>query len=580
LCGAELVVLLQWILTGAVQGDRQFSPPAVRPPTSHIVSPMKLLRPSVLALFLVPAGAAAQAPDSAARVDSVFARFAGTAGPGCAVGVARAGQPVLSRGYGMADLEHDVPITPGTVFEAGSVTKQFTAAAVLLLAQDGRLSLDDDVRKHIPELPAYAAPITLRHLLNHTSGLRDWGSVAAIGGWPRGTRTYTQAMMLDIASRQRALNYPTGQYYSYTNTGYNLLAIVVERAGGMTLPEFTRTRIFVPLGMTGTSWRDDYARVVKGRAVAYRPVGAGAFRMDMPFENAFGNGGLLTTTADLLRWNENLRTGQVGGPAFLREMHRQARLNGGRELEYASGLVVTRYRGISEVSHSGATAGYRAFLARYPEQRLDVALLCNAGSANPGALAHQVADVFLNAAPEAPGRPAAVDSALLRSRAGLYRDTRTSMVMRLAASGDVLTAVGRGPLVPTSPSRFRAGESWVVFDDAAGAGGHAGFRVMSPDGDTLRYEPVAGFAPGAAQLTEFAGVYHSDEADADLTFRVADGKLVMRDAAGNSGPVDPVYADTFGDGGGLIRFTRGPGGRVTGLIVVSDRVWSMPFVRR
>lgn len=538
---------------------------------------MKLLRASALAVLLAPAAAGAQSADSAARVDSVFARF-GPATPGCAVGVARDGRPVLSRAYGMADLEHDAPNTPSTIFEAGSVTKQFTAAAVVLLAQDGLLSLDDDVRKYIPELPEYAAPITLRHLLTHTSGLRDWGSVAAIAGWPRGSRTYTHAHVLDIALRQRALNYPTGQYYSYTNTGYNLLAMVVERVSGTPLPEFTQTRLFAPLGMTSTAWRDDYTRVVKGRAVAYRTT-PGGFRMDMPFENVFGNGGLLTTTADLLRWNENLRTGQVGGPAFIREMHRQMRLNGGREIEYASGLFVTRYRGMPEVSHSGATAGYRAFLARYPEQRLDVALLCNAGSANPGALAHQVADVFLPAAAaETRERPAAVDAAVLQSRAGLYRDTHTAMVMRLAVRDGALTAVGRGPLAAASPTRFRAGEAWMVFDEAAA--GRAGFNMLTPDGDSVRFEPVADFAPTAAQLAGFAGTYTSDEADADLTFAVADGKLMMRDAGGNAAPLEPAYADAFSMGGGVIRFTRGPGGRVTGATVVSDRVWSMDFQRR
>lgn len=536
---------------------------------------MKLLRASAFAVLLAPSAARAQAADPAARVDSVFARFSSST-PGCAVGVSRDGQPVLSRAYGMADLEHDAPNTPATIFEAGSVTKQFTAAAVLLLAQDGRLSLDDDVRKHIPELPAYAAPITLRHLVTHTSGLRDWGSVAALAGWPRGSRTYTQALVLDIARRQRTLNYPTGQFYSYTNTGYNLLAMVVERAAGMPLPEFTRTRIFEPLGMTSTSWRDDYTRVVKGRAIAYSPARAG-FRMDMPFENAFGNGGLLTTTGDLLRWNENLRTGQVGGPALIREMHRRMRLNGGREIEYAGGLFVTRYRGVPEVSHSGATAGYRAFLARYPGQRLDVAVLCNVGSANSTALAHQVADVYLDLPRQLADGPVAVDPALLAARAGLYRDTRTSMVLRLAVRDGGLAAVGRGPLLPASASRFRAGDSWLVFDEDAG--GRAGFRMMSADGDTVRYEPVAGFAPTAAQLAEFAGTYASDEAGADLTFTVADGALVMRDEGGNSVPLEPAYPDAFSMGGGVIRFVRG-GGRVTGLTVSVDRVWSMPFVRR
>src|SRR5438067_7211779 len=273
--------------------------------------------------------------DTDGQVDRLFSKWTDST-PGCAVGVATDGKAVLAKAYGMADLEHDVKNTPDTIFEAGSVSKQFTAAAVLLLAREGKLSLDDPVKKYVPELPQYETPITIRHLLNHTSGLRDWGSVAALGGWPRTTRVYTNDLVLDIARHQRSLNYPPGQYYSYTNTGYNLLALIVGRVSGMRLAEFTRQRIFVPLGMTQTAWRDDFTRVVKGRAIAYERADSGTrFAMDMPFENAHGNGGLLTTPADLLRWTANLETGALGGPRFLAEMHRQARLTSGRTIEYA-----------------------------------------------------------------------------------------------------------------------------------------------------------------------------------------------------------------------------------------------------
>ena len=191
------------------------------------------------------------------------------------------------------------------------MSKQFTAAAVLLLARDGKLSLDDQVRKYVPELPDYGAPLTIRHMLNHTSGLRDWGSVAAIAGWPRTTRVHTHAHVLDIVSRQRALNFPSGTRYSYSNTGYNLAAIIVSRVSGQSFAEFTRARIFAPLGMTRTSWRDDYTRIVKDRAIAYSDW-SGGFSTEMPFENVHGNGGLLTTVGDLLRWTRNFSQPVVG----------------------------------------------------------------------------------------------------------------------------------------------------------------------------------------------------------------------------------------------------------------------------
>ena len=522
----------------------------------------RLVLPLVLVVAAVPC--AAQLP--ADRVDSAFARLAGPATPGCAVGVARGGQPILQRAYGMADLEGDRPNTPQTIFEAGSVTKQVTAAAVVLLALDGRFSLEDDARTLLAELPRYERPITIRHLLTHTSGLRDWGAVAAIGGWPRGTRAYAASDMLGIVARQRALNYPPGDHYSYTNSGYSLLAVLVERASGTSFAEFTRTRLFAPLGMTSTQWRDDYTRVVKGRAVAYEPAAASGaagaspatFRLDMPFENVVGNGGLLTTVGDLLRWTENLETGAVGGPRFLTEMHRQARLTSGRQIEYASGLFVTSWRGIPEVSHSGSTGGYRAFLARYPRQRVAVAVLCNAAHANATALAHQVADVHLG---DAIGTAAATqaDTVGAAPPAGLYRDVRTGMPYRR-------TAATRGPT-----------GRWVSQPTP---GGRTVWLRLAADGDTVRYEPMAPATVIARDLAAYAGRWHAADADATWQVRVAGDSLLLADPRGRGLPLVPAWRDVFTAGGATWRFARDGTGRVARLVAAQDRVWSMPFTRR
>jgi CubicO group peptidase (beta-lactamase class C family) len=353
--------------------------------------------------------ATSQSPASA--VDAVFARWNAST-PGCAVGVGTGGRIVLERAYGMADLERDVPNKPDTIFEAGSVSKQFTAAAVLLLARDGKLSLDDPVRKHVPELPAYAEgsgeanrTITIRHMLTHTSGLRDWGAVAGIAGWPRGRRVHTHSHVLDIASRQKGLNFAPGTDWSYSNTGYNLSAVIVARVSGQSFADFSRDRIFKPLGMTRTSWRDDYTRIVKGRAIAYDASAAG-YSEDMPFENVHGNGGLLTTVGDLLRWNENFASPRIGDAAFITQQQTSGRFSDGRAHDYAMGLYVRTHRGVREVSHSGSTAGYRAFLARYPDQRLSVAVLCNAGSANPTQYARTIAEAYLGSALTAPAAAA------------------------------------------------------------------------------------------------------------------------------------------------------------------------------
>ncbi|MEZ5316908.1 MAG: serine hydrolase domain-containing protein [Vicinamibacterales bacterium] len=329
-----------------------------------------------------------------ARVDAIFSAWSTTT-PGCAVGVAEQGASVLERAYGMADLEHDAVLRPDSIIEAGSVSKQFTAAAVLLLVGDGTLSLDDPVRRYVPELPDYGTPLTIRHLLTHTSGLRDWGSLAAIAGWPRGQRMHTHADVLDILSRQEALNFDPGTHWSYSNSGYNLAAVIVGRVSGQSFAEFSRTRIFEPLGLTHTSWRDDYRRVVRGRAIAYDAGRGGEFRQDMPFENVHGNGGLLTTVGDLLRWTEHFAAPPPGWEAVVRQQQTPATLADGRALHYAFGLFVGRHQGEEEIYHSGSTAGYRAFVTRFPGAHLSVAVLCNTGAANATELAHAVSDLYL-----------------------------------------------------------------------------------------------------------------------------------------------------------------------------------------
>ena len=390
---------------------------------------------AIIALLLSSAVAwtAAQSarPAAPAALDAIFARWT-SATPGCAVGVAKNDRTVVERAYGMADLEHDVPNQPDTIFEAGSVSKQFTAAAILLLVRDGKLSLDDPVRKYVPELPVYAAgsgdaapqalgadsasgegtPLLIRHMLHHMSGLRDWGSVESIAGWPRTTRVYTHAHVLDILSRQKALNFTPGTEYSYSNSGYNLAAIIVSRVSGQPFAEFSRERLFRPLGMTHTSWRDDFTRIVKHRAIAYRASDDG-FAQDMPFENVYGNGGLLTTVGDLLKWNANFDTPVVGDAAFVRQQQEPGVFNDGHPGAYAFGLMVGTYKGVREVGHSGSTAGYRAHLVRYPDHHLSIAVLCNVTSGAATQYAHEVADLYLGSAihAEAPGSASRADAA-------------------------------------------------------------------------------------------------------------------------------------------------------------------------
>ncbi|MEO5859783.1 MAG: serine hydrolase domain-containing protein, partial [Pyrinomonadaceae bacterium] len=265
--------------------------------------------------------------------------------PGCAVGVSLNGESVFEKAFGLAEMEHDIPNTPQTIFESGSVAKQFTAAALVLLAQDGKLKIDDDVRKYIPELPEYAKPITIRHILTHTAGLRDWGSVMQLTGVGRGDRVINQAIALDVIYRQRHLDFVPGAEYSYSNSGYQLAAEIVERVSKQKFGEFVGERIFKPLGMTKSSWRDEYRRLVPSRAQGYSKAGPTApWMLNMPFMNVIGNGGMLTTVGDWLKWNAALDAKTFGEP-FVTAMETQAVLNDGRKISYALGLDVVNTSG-------------------------------------------------------------------------------------------------------------------------------------------------------------------------------------------------------------------------------------------
>ena len=511
---------------------------------------------SAIALAILPATLLSQSPNIDSKVDAVFAKW-NSETPGCAVGVATGGKPVLATGYGMADLEHGVTISPETIFEAGSVSKQFTAASVMLLAREGKLSLDDQARKYIPELPDYGSSLTIRHMLNHTSGLRDWGNVASIAGWPRTTRVHTHAHVLEIVGRQHALNFTPGTQWSYSNTGFNLAAIIVERVSGQSFQAFTRERLFQPLGMTRTSWRDDYTRIVKGRASAYNERD-GAFHTDMPFEDVYGNGGLLTTVGDLLKWNEHYDSPVAADASTIAAQQKAGHFNDGREHGYALGLFVGTYKGLREVDHSGSTAGYQAFLTRFPDQRVSVAVLCNTASAQATQYAHAVADIYLGDRVKTVAPAPVPTAAQIAAAAGLYRSSRSGLAIVIAPGKE---AALRGP-------------AWA-FD------GRGGATATDMYGTVERLERVPPANYTGAQLSAFAGTYTSDDAEATLTAVVESGKLRLKRRPNVTITLTPTYADAFtaNNGLGTVIFTRDATGLVIGLSVVQDRVWKMPFAK-
>lgn len=535
-------------------------------------------------------GQAPQAPaaktaelSTEAKVDRVFERWNHSDTPGCVVGVSVDGKPVLVRAYGMANLEYGVAIRPDTIFESGSVAKQFTAAAIALLQQDGKLALGDPVRKYVPEVPDFGTPILIRHLLNHTSGLRSQWPLMALSGRPTGQAVHTVDEILELVGRMKELNFKPGDEFLYCNTGYTLLGVVVARVSGQSLDAFCQERLFKPLGMTRTRWRDDFTTVVRDRATAYGRRRGGAFFANMPFTNVIGNGGLLTTVGDLLVWNENLDNPRVGGRALPEQLETRGRLNDGFENEYAQGLVVSTYKGVREVSHGGSTAGYQTYLGRFPESRLSIAVLSNVTVSDPTTLAHEVADIFLAGKIQEPAKPVAVPvpAALLKRYAGVYREPLTDAAARVEIGKDGKTLLlDGGAVIAVSATTFvSAGGSGRMTFEAGPAG--APVRMTESDGTSKPrlWEAAPAFAPKPADLEAYAGTYHSDEIDMTYTIAVEKDRLVVKFRPAQRLELTPVYPEAFEARTSVIRFTRDASGAVDGFQIYAGRVRHLRFNR-
>jgi len=516
------------------------------------------------------------------ELDALFSRWRHPDTPGCAVGLQLRNEPSVFRAYGNADLEHGVAIDGKTVFEAGSVSKQFTAASVLILIEQGTLRADDDISKYVPELPDYGVTITIAQLLGHTSGLRDWEGVVDIAGWPVTTRQYTVKDVLEIVARQKHLNYRPGTAFSYTNSGYVLLATIVERVSGEPFAEFGRERLFEPLGMHSTRWRDDFSAVVKGRAIAYDAVGD-AYRQLMPFESVVGAGGLLTTVGDLLKWNDALDSSKLGAFVTL-ALQRTGSLSDGQPTNYAGGLYVDDFHGIRRLSHSGETAGYEAYLARFPDQKVSIALLCNAGpAADVDSTGDKIASLFLHALPAPPPPNEAVSvpkrsPEQLAPYAGTYFDAALALKTEMVVEKGVLQRAADGmQWTPLSPDTFAAPDSTIHFS------GLDRFVREFDDGRRLEFQRTQPWHPSEADLIPFVGRYRSEEASTTYDVTIVNGRLTIAtaDRRWNTSALEPVSVDTFIKPHHTYRFLRDGTGAVSGLDVSEgwEHVYRLSFSR-
>lgn len=559
-------------------------------------------RPYVAGLLMFLAWSPIQAdtvfdPAMAPRIDEIFAEYAKPGSPGCAFALYERGRVLYDKGYGLANLEHGVAIDPRrTVFDIGSTSKQFTAASILLLAQDGKLRLDDSVRKYVPELPGYFDKVTLDHLLRHTGGVRDYIGLLSLGGVNVEDHA-TDADALRAIAHQRALDFEPGTEHSYSNSGYFLLSLVVRKASGKSLREFAQERIFGPLGMDRTRFLDNHRLVIPHRAASYEPGPEGTWVSSTSAWEQTGDGAVQTTVMDLARWNANFHAPKVGGAALIEQLQQAGTLNDGKPITYARGLIVDEYRGLRRVQHGGAWMGFRAELMRFPDAGIAAAALCNVGSSSPSALLDKVADVILERqlqpAPDAnaavanvdasPKDPAKAPLAQPDRYIGTYYAPNQALVRRIEHRDGSLWYVRdvgqESELVHLGNQRFRMlGTPIPAFVSFASDG--SGRQRMTFESGAQRTEmhPVAPFAPDADALARFAGEYESTELDTRWRL-VSDGTLLhVHPRRGDALPLTPAFQDAF-KGSGLLRFQRDAAGAITGFEVDVGRARGIGFRR-
>jgi CubicO group peptidase (beta-lactamase class C family) len=560
-----------------------------------------LLAAFLAALAAVPSAAHAQhivgARDARAlRADSVFERFDRTDSPGCALGVYQDGRILYARGYGMASLEHGVALTPRSVLDVGSISKQFTAMAILMLEQEGKLRLDDPIRKYIPELPAYADRITIRRALSQTSGLRDLYVMMGQTG-----RTFQGDTIdaLRVITRSAEPNYEPGARYLYTNSGWILAAQVVYRLTGKPLAQFAEERIFAPLSMRDTRYLADATTIVPAGAEGYAPRPGGGFRLARStYDGAIvGAGGVHTSIEDFGRWLDNYDSATVGGRDIIRTMTTATMLNdssparSGPTQAYAIGLNVGTLRGLRVVSHGGSWAGYRGHFLRFPDQRFAVATFCNLTTSGPDSLARKVAGIYLGDRMQ-PDSAAAWTAALLAAPVvdtpagrvsetiGVWRNAERGEVRRTRLVGDTLYSIGGGErmrLAFLGRGRYRGtGGTEVVFDGNAPGATRMLVRTATDEVTFTRADTVA-LTP--ALLAEYAGDYRSAEVEATHTWTVEKGQLVAYANERRLGVLEPAYRDAFTRGGSVIEVQRDRRGRITGFTVDAGRVRHLRFTR-
>ncbi len=535
--------------------------------------------------------------EAAAKVDEIFVRWDTCWTPGVAVAVISGGEIIYSNGYGYANMEYDIPVTPSTIFHIASISKQFTTFSILLLEEEGKLSLDDEVGKYIEEFPDFGKSVTLRQLAHNISGVRDQWNLLGMAGW-RLDDVITTEQVLRLVSNQKELNFDPGEEYLYSNTGFTLLAEVVARVSGKSFAEFTKERIFGPLGMTNTLFYDDHEKIVRNRAYSYGPRNDGYRKRVLSYATA-GATSLFTTVEDMKHWSNNFDNPTVGTPEMIAKMNTRAVLNNGDTISYALGQTVGTYKGLKRISHGGADAGFRTFFARFPEQDFSVVVFSNDASFSSAGMAMRVADIYLEdylvededdeEEPDPEEKRVKVEPGIREMYCGQFKLERYNYIT-ISMENDTLfwetTGSGRkNELIPVSQNEFVIEGTNTVVKFREDRPNEFNTLLLKQNDETREAPRVDPFDPDDVDLSEFTGEFYSEELNTTYMFETMeddDGntRLVARHIRIGDFNLTPLTPDFFRGAQwsfNRIEFIRDGNGNITGCKVSSGRVRDLHF---
>ena len=508
------------------------------------------------------------------KVDAVFENYKSPNTPGCTIALVKDGKVIYEKGYGMSNLEYGIPITPTSIFHVASISKQFTAAAIIMLSLEGKLSLNEDIRKYLPEVPDFGHVITFNHLIHHTSGMRDQWDLQELAGWRDGD-LITEDDVLEMLHRQVALNFIPGSEYYYCNTSYTILGVAVKRITGVSLRQYNDSVFFKPLGMLNTHFHSDHSEITPNRTSAYQQDEQGNWKIYIPVFDNYGATSLFTTVEDLSKWDENFYSKRIGGPAFISAMLENGILNNGTKQAYAGGISTESYKGLKTEQHSGADAGYRSNFIRFPDQHFSVILLANHAESQAMLLSQQVADIFLEIkTKEVPDAIFAIDSSIVKGWVGTYIDALTKRRIELNFENGNLF-LGSTKLLPVSNSEFSVPGSSTKFSFSRELGVDK-FCVTNVNAINRNYERVVEIDLQPSDFLEFIGEYYSPELDTKYIVTANDSVLFVKIPRNNKLEFSPFAKDEF-SGNFFIQFSRGKRKKVEGFYLTTGRVRNLYF---